>query len=78
LKAVNAATREGRIPKQSREEWRFSNSCGLAGVVEIGFFLKKKPAESGGFGLRQLEKRATAASNRELAKEGRLVPFEPV
>ena len=36
---------------------RFSNSRGVFGIVQGGFFLRKKPLSSGDFLLQQLENR---------------------
>jgi hypothetical protein len=46
-----------KLAAQQRALRRFSNSCGVSGIVPCGFFLRKKPLESIGFALYQLENR---------------------
>jgi hypothetical protein len=43
---------------------RFSNCCGVSGIVPCGFFLRKKPHESIGSALYQLENRYTDKKRR--------------
>jgi hypothetical protein len=42
---------------------RFSNTYTLNGIIKGGFFLRKKPLRSIGFGLRQLDNRSKAQHN---------------
>jgi hypothetical protein len=42
---------------------RFSNSVALASPVQGAFFLRKKPLDSRGFGVWQLENRCTRTLN---------------